>query len=38
LGNLFEHELRVDFGKCSLQKLSRRLPKVLVDDLGMVRD
>jgi hypothetical protein len=38
LANLFERELGVEFSKCSLETLSKRLPKILIEDLEMVQD
>lgn len=38
LANLIEHKLGFDLKNCGLEKLVDRLPKVLVDDLEMVRD
>lgn len=35
---MFEQELGLDFGKGSLNRSSRRLPELLVADLGMIRD
>jgi len=38
LANLFERELGVKLSECSLQSLSERLPKLLIEDLEMVED
>ena len=38
LANLFERELGVQLSKCSLETLSERLPKLLIEDLEMVQD
>jgi hypothetical protein len=38
LAKLFERELHVDFGKCGLDTLSERLPKLLIENLEMVQD
>ena len=38
LANVIERELGVEFSKCSLQTLSEKLPKILIEDLEMVQD
>lgn len=38
LANVIENELGIEFSDCSLQTLSERLPKILIEDLEMVRD
>jgi hypothetical protein len=38
LANLFERELKVKFTDLSLQEMSERLPKLLIEDLEMVQD
>jgi hypothetical protein len=38
LANLIEKRLGVDLRKCSLEDLSERLPKLLIEDLEMVKD
>jgi hypothetical protein len=38
LANLFEKELGVKFSEWSLEKMTERLPKLLIEDLEMVQD
>jgi hypothetical protein len=38
LANLFEKELGVKFDEWSLEKMTERLPKLLIEDLEMVQD
>jgi hypothetical protein len=38
LANLFEKELGVKFNEWSLEKMTERLPKLLIEDLEMVQD
>jgi hypothetical protein len=38
LANLFERELKVKYGDLTLQEMSERLPKLLIEDLEMVQD
>jgi hypothetical protein len=38
LANLFEEELGVKFNEWSLEKMTERLPKLLIEDLEMVQD
>jgi len=38
LANLFERELRVRFTDWSLQQMSERLPRLLIEDLELVKD
>jgi hypothetical protein len=38
LANLFERELKVKFSDLSLQEMSDRLPKLLIENLEMVQD
>ena len=38
LANMIEEDWGVDFARCSLKTLSERLPKLLIEDLEMVKD